>query len=76
MRCSELQCVAVWYSEWQCVARCIAGIYLLVGPPACCIALSVQCIAVPCSVFNCVAVWSSVLHCVALCCSVLQLVAV
>ena len=40
-----------------------------------CVCLSVQCVAMCCSVLQCVAVCCSVLQCVAVCCSVLQCVA-
>jgi len=53
MRCSVLQCGAVWCSVVQCVAvRCSV----------------VQCVAVWCSVVQCGAVWCTVVHCGALWC--------
>ena len=62
-----LCCVAVCYSELQCVVVC-AAVALL-----CCSVL--PCVAMRCSLLQCVAVCRSVLQCVAVCCSVLQCVA-
>jgi len=75
-----LQCVAVCFCVFQCVAvccsalQCVAACWSVLQCVAvCCSAL--QCVSVRCSVLQCVAVCLSALQCVSVRCSVFQCVA-